>query len=231
MARALDGNLRNAIAHVPTNQVNYLRNSVKVVVDAYNGTMKYYVFDEQDPLLKTYRAAYPSLFAAKSEMPQALIEHLRYPEDLFNVQAELYSTYHVEDADVLYNKGDQWAIPENVYSLTDAGCAGLVCSGQELARVREAAPGLAYIVPGIRPAGANLADQKRVMTPREAFALGATIQCRKPFFVHSEQLQSDTSSSVPVTRKRTRPQWQPPLASSWPSAAANRLPKSPPRMP
>ena len=84
------------------------------MVDAYNGTMKYYVFDEQDPLLKTYRAAYPSLFTARSEMPQPLLEHLRYPEDLFNVQAELYSTYHVDDADVLYNKGDQWAIPENV---------------------------------------------------------------------------------------------------------------------
>ena len=104
----------------PQGDLNYLRNSVKIVVDAYNGTMKYYVFDEQDPLLKTYRAAYPSLFTAKSEMPQALLDHLRYPEDLFNVQAELYSTYHVEDADVLYNKGDQWAIPENV-ALSGAG--------------------------------------------------------------------------------------------------------------
>ncbi len=104
----------------PQGDLNYLRNSVKIVVDAYNGTMKYYVFDEQDPLLKTYRAAYPSLFTAKSEMPQPLLDHLRYPEDLFNVQAELYSTYHVDDADVLYNKGDQWAIPENV-ALSGAG--------------------------------------------------------------------------------------------------------------
>ena len=104
----------------PQGDLNYIRNSVKIVVDAYNGTMKFYVFDEQDPLLKTYRAAYPSLFAAKSEMPQALLEHLRYPEDLFDVQAEVYSTYHVDGADVLYNKGDQWAIPENV-SLSGAG--------------------------------------------------------------------------------------------------------------
>jgi len=90
------------------------------VVDAYNGTMKFYVFDEQDPLLKTYRAAYPSLFTAKSAMPPALVAHLRYPEDLFDVQAEVYSTYHVDGADVLYNKGDQWAIPENV-ALSGAG--------------------------------------------------------------------------------------------------------------
>ena len=104
----------------PQGDLNYLRNSVKIVVDAYNGTMKFFVFDEQDPLLKTYRAAYPSLFTARSEMPQALLDHLRYPEDLFNVQAEVYSTYHVDDADVLYNKGDQWAIPENV-ALSGAG--------------------------------------------------------------------------------------------------------------
>jgi uncharacterized protein len=104
----------------PQGDLNYLRNSVKIVVDAYNGTMKFFVFDEQDPLLKTYRAAYPSLFTAKSEMPQVLIDHLRYPEDLFNVQAEVYSTYHVDGADVLYNKGNQWAIPENV-ALSGAG--------------------------------------------------------------------------------------------------------------
>jgi len=104
----------------PQGDLNYMRNSVKIVVDAYNGTMKYYVFDEQDPLLKTYRAAYPSLFTAKSEMPPALQDHLRYPEGLFDVQAEVYSTYHVDGADVLYNKGDQWAIPENV-ALSGAG--------------------------------------------------------------------------------------------------------------
>ena len=104
----------------PQSGVNYLRNSVKIVVDAYNGTMKYYVFDPEDPLLKTYEAAYPSLFTPKDEMPQALLDHLRYPEDLFNVQAEVYSTYHVDNADVLYNKGDQWAIPDNV-SLSGPG--------------------------------------------------------------------------------------------------------------
>ncbi len=104
----------------PQSGVNYLRNSVKIVVDAYNGTMKYYVFDPEDPLLKAYQAAYPSLFTPKDQMPQPLLEHLRYPEDLFNIQAEVYSTYHVDDPDVLYNKGDQWAIPDNV-ALSGAG--------------------------------------------------------------------------------------------------------------
>ncbi len=98
----------------PQSGVNYLRNSVKIVVDAYNGSMKYYVFDPTDPLLKAYQAAYPSLFTPKDQMPQPLLDHLRYPEDLFNVQAEVYSTYHVDNPDVLYNKGDQWAIPDNV---------------------------------------------------------------------------------------------------------------------
>src|SRR5450759_2185215 len=104
----------------PQGGLNYMRNSVKIVVDAYNGTMKYYVFDEQDPLLKTYRGAYPALFTAKSEMPPALQAHLRYPEGLFDVQAEVYTTYHVDNPDVLYNKGDQWAIPQNV-ALSGAG--------------------------------------------------------------------------------------------------------------
>ena len=104
----------------PQSGVNYLRNSVKIVVDAYNGTMTYFVFDPEDPLLRTYQAAYPSLFTPRDKMPQALLDHLRYPEDLFNVQAEVYSSYHVSSPDVLYNKGDQWQIPDNV-SLSGPG--------------------------------------------------------------------------------------------------------------
>ena len=104
----------------PQSGVNYLRNSVKIVVDAYNGTMTFFVFDPEDPLLRTYQTAYPSLFTPKDKMPQALLDHLRYPEDLFNVQAEVYSSYHVDSPDVLYNKGDQWQIPDNV-SLSGPG--------------------------------------------------------------------------------------------------------------
>jgi len=70
--------------------------------------------------LRTYEAVYPSLFTPKSEMPATLTEHLRYPEDFFSIQSEVYSTYHVDNVDVLYNKGDQWSIPTNV-SLSGAG--------------------------------------------------------------------------------------------------------------
>ncbi len=98
----------------PTGERNYLRNSVKIVTDAYNGTMTFYVWDEEDPLLKAWRAIYPDLFTPRSEVPDELIQHVRYPEGLFDIQAEVWSTYHVSEPDVLYNKGDQWMIPEDV---------------------------------------------------------------------------------------------------------------------
>ncbi|HTX67856.1 MAG TPA: UPF0182 family protein [Thermoleophilia bacterium] len=104
----------------PQNGVNYIRNSVKVVVDAYNGTMKFYVFDPTDPMIRTWQKIYPSLFTPRDQMPAELLQHLRYPEDMFTVQARSYATYHVDNVDVLYNKGDQWSIPENV-SLSGAG--------------------------------------------------------------------------------------------------------------
>jgi len=95
----------------PTADVNYVRNSVKVVVDAYDGSVKLHVFDDQDPVLQAYRAVYPDLFVSREEMSSDLTAHVRYPEDLFNIQAEVWTTYHVESPDVLYNKGDQWQIP------------------------------------------------------------------------------------------------------------------------
>lgn len=98
----------------PEGDLNYVRNAVKVVIDAYNGTMRFYVADADDPIIKAYGEIFPDLFEPMSAMPQALLEHVRYPEDLFNVQASIYSTYHVASPDVLYNKGDQWAIPEMV---------------------------------------------------------------------------------------------------------------------
>ncbi len=104
----------------PEGDLNYIRNSVKVVVDAYNGTMRFYVFDEEDPLLRTYRKIFPDLFVSADEIPQTLRDHIRYPEGQFMTQARVFETYHVDDPDVLYNKGDQWQIPENV-SLSDNG--------------------------------------------------------------------------------------------------------------
>ena len=94
---------------------NYIRNSVKVVVDAYNGDVKYYVIDQKDPLIRTYRKMFPDLFVDFSEMPEDLQRHVRYPEDLFSIQAALYSLYHMKDPRVFYNKEDVWVIPEEIY--------------------------------------------------------------------------------------------------------------------
>jgi uncharacterized membrane protein (UPF0182 family) len=94
--------------------LNYIRNSVKITVDAYNGTTTFYAFDEKDPILAAYRALYPTLFVDGSQMPAAIRDHLRYPEDLFKLQAEVYKTYHMLDPQVFYNKEDQWAIPGEV---------------------------------------------------------------------------------------------------------------------
>jgi uncharacterized membrane protein (UPF0182 family) len=98
----------------PTNDLNYLRNSVKAVVDAYDGTLAFYVFEPEDPLLVTYQRMFPGMFTPKSEMPKSLLDHVRYPEDYFDVQAQMFTSYHVEHAGELYNKGDQWEIPTNV---------------------------------------------------------------------------------------------------------------------
>ena len=94
---------------------NYIRNSVKVVIDAYNGTMDFYIIDQKDPVVEVYKNIFPQLFKNFDQMPEDLKEHIRYPKDLFQVQAELYSTYHMTDPDVFYNKEDYWAIPNELY--------------------------------------------------------------------------------------------------------------------
>ena len=95
---------------------NYIRNSVKVVIDAYNGTMDFYVIDQKDPVVKVYQNIFPQLFKNFDQMPENLKEHIRYPKDLFQVQAELYSTYHMTDSDVFYNKEDYWNTPNEIYA-------------------------------------------------------------------------------------------------------------------
>ena len=91
--------------------INYIRNSVKVTVDAYTGKTTFYAFDEKDPVLAAYRIVYPELFTDNAKMPAGIRAHMRYPEDLFRLQAEVYKTYHMLDPAVFYNKEDQWAIP------------------------------------------------------------------------------------------------------------------------
>ncbi len=95
--------------------LNYIRNSVKAVIDAYNGDVTFYVSDPDDAIIQTYRAIFPDLFATMDEMPGYIKEHLRYPEDMFNIQATVYQTYHMHDARVFYNKEDLWSVPREVY--------------------------------------------------------------------------------------------------------------------
>jgi uncharacterized membrane protein (UPF0182 family) len=91
--------------------LNYIRNSVKVVVDAYNGTVDFFLIDPGDPIAATYQRIFPSLFKPFAAMPPDLQKHVRYPEDLFLIQARLYQTYHMEAADVFYNREDLWQFP------------------------------------------------------------------------------------------------------------------------
>lgn len=95
-------------------EANYIRNSVKITVDAYNGTVRMYVFDEHDPILAAYRAVFPNLFLPRTAMPASLEAHIRYPQQLFDAQAEIYRLYHMQDPQVFYNKEDQWDIARQV---------------------------------------------------------------------------------------------------------------------
>jgi uncharacterized membrane protein (UPF0182 family) len=94
--------------------INYLRNSVKAVVDAYDGTTTFYVFDPEDPIVAAYRGIFPTLFRDGSEMPEALRKHVRYPELMLKVQAAAYGLYHMTDPDVFYNREDLWTVASEV---------------------------------------------------------------------------------------------------------------------
>jgi uncharacterized membrane protein (UPF0182 family) len=91
--------------------INYIRNSVKIVVDAYNGGVSLYQAESDDPLAKTIAAIFPGILHPMSEMPAGLRQHVRYPEDIFKIQSEIYRTYHMTNPQVFYNKEDQWAVP------------------------------------------------------------------------------------------------------------------------
>jgi hypothetical protein len=95
---------------VDNRSLNYMRNSVKVVVDAYNGTTTFYVFDPEDPILATYRRIFPSLFKDASSMPAGLRKHVRYPELLFKLQSEVYGLYHMTNPAVFFNREDLWTV-------------------------------------------------------------------------------------------------------------------------
>ncbi len=92
------------------NSTNYMRNSVKAVVDAYNGTVTFYVFDSKDPVITTYRRIFPSLFKDSAAMPEDLRRHIRYPEGLFTLQSEVYGLYHMTNPEVFFNREDLWTV-------------------------------------------------------------------------------------------------------------------------
>ena len=97
------------------NSFNYIRNSVKVVIDAYQGTVKFYIAYPEDPIIQTWQRIFPDLFQPIGAMPQALRSHLRYPVDLFSIQAQQLLDYHMTDAKVFYNREDQWQVPREIY--------------------------------------------------------------------------------------------------------------------
>ena len=96
--------------------LNYIRNSVKVVVDMYDGAVRFYVMDPNDPVLAVYRRAFPDLFMDLNQLSADLKTHLRYPEDLFSIQADVYRTFHMTVPQVFYNREDLWVLPQEEYS-------------------------------------------------------------------------------------------------------------------
>jgi uncharacterized membrane protein (UPF0182 family) len=99
----------------PEKGFNYIRNSVKVTVDAFDGTLRFYAWDPQDPLLRTYERIFPDLFVPKEDMPQSLQAHVRYPQDLFLFQATRYLKYHMQVPQDFYNLEDIWSIPQEKF--------------------------------------------------------------------------------------------------------------------
>ncbi|HZK67596.1 MAG TPA: UPF0182 family protein [Chloroflexota bacterium] len=96
-------------------EFNYIRNSVKVVINAYDGTTRLYLADPNDPLAATYRAVFPELFSGMDQLPDSLRAHLRYPEDLFKAQSEMFRTFHMRDPQVFYNREDLWSVPMELF--------------------------------------------------------------------------------------------------------------------
>jgi hypothetical protein len=109
-------------SHFPLggNSINYMRNSVKVVIDAYNGTTTFYVFDPEDPIIAAYRRIFPTLFKDAATMPPGLRKHVRYPELLLKLQAEVYGLYHMTDPEAFYNREDLWTVATEV-GMSDTG--------------------------------------------------------------------------------------------------------------
>ncbi len=108
------------VGALPGNEVNYIRNSVKATVDAYDGTVTLYAWDEEDPVLKTWMQAFPDIVEGRDQMSEELIDHLRYPDDLFKVQRQIMREYHVTNAAAYYGGQDFWTVPTDPTGGTEA---------------------------------------------------------------------------------------------------------------
>jgi uncharacterized membrane protein (UPF0182 family) len=125
-------------------RLNYVRNSIKATVDAYDGTVKFYVYDDvnnPDPIVRAYRKAFPKLFTDRSQMPAGLVDHLRYPEDLFRVQTDRYAAYHVTDPGTFYQNARAWAVSQ------DPGSGVLQSATPSTQAVQPATPGRPAVTP------------------------------------------------------------------------------------
>jgi uncharacterized membrane protein (UPF0182 family) len=96
-------------------RANYIRNAVKVVIDAYNGTTTYYLADEKDPVVQTLNKIFPQLFTSMDNMPEGIKAHMRYPQEIFDVQSDVYKLYHMTNPEVFYQKEDVWEIANQLY--------------------------------------------------------------------------------------------------------------------
>ena len=121
-------------------RVNYIRNSVKVIVDAYLGRVAFYVMDPEDPVLGAYRAALPALFRPLEEMPEGLKRHLRYPQDLFEAQVNKYSTFHMTVPQVFYNGEDVWEVPRQLQGFKPMSLRPIHALGEEYGVQQHMAP-------------------------------------------------------------------------------------------
>ena len=154
--------------------INYVRNSVKVVVDAYNGSVVFYRTDTEDPIIKTYGKIFPGTFRPMSEIPESLVSHLRYPEDIFTLQTAVYSVYHMDDPQIFYNKEDQWEIPAIASEGEGASRAGAIPPMQPRHIIMK--------LPGDPPAGEARKKEEYILmlpfTPRAKDNLSAWIVAR-----------------------------------------------------
>jgi len=106
--------------YASNSKINYIRNSVKIIVNAYTGETNYYICDETDPVIKTYAKIYPGLFKSLDEMPEGFHAHLQYPNALFNIQAAVYQKYHMTNVGTFYQNEDLWAIAKDIYGQSEA---------------------------------------------------------------------------------------------------------------